>query len=389
VRILHYCQHVLGIGHVQRSIQICRACARTHEVVMVMGGPPLTINEPSISLLQLPGLRMDEQFSGLVPCDPEADGDAIKTRRTELLQDLVDTFNPDCLVVELYPFGRKAFRFELDPLLSTCKSKPRSCTIVCSVRDILVEKVQGKEKFEQRAVDTVNRFFDAILIHADQRFVQFEETFGKTAQLRVPRHYTGFITPLPSKATARTIRAQRIRNDDEKLIVAAIGSGSVGGELLDAVVAAWGLLPEPTRCHIQLFTGPYLSDAEFAALCDAQTDHIRVERFTDQYVDWLAAADLCISMAGYNSCMNVLAAGVPALLYPLAQNREQRMRVEKLAAYGTIKMIEENDLKPRVLAESIASMSHAIPAAVDIDLNGAEQTAALIERITLSQSTNR
>ncbi|HBH32858.1 MAG TPA: glycosyl transferase, partial [Desulfofustis sp.] len=278
---------MLGIGHVQRSIQICRACARSHEVVMVMGGPPLTINEPSISLLQLPGLRMDEQFSGLVPCDPKADGDAIKTRRTELLQDLVDTFNPDCLVVELYPFGRKAFRFELDPLLSTCKSKPGSCTIVCSVRDILVEKVQGKEKFEQRAVDTVNRFFDAILIHADQRFVQFEETFGKTAQLRVPRHYTGFITPLPSKATARTIRAQRIRNDDEKLIVAAIGSGSVGGELLDAVVAAWGLLPEPTRCHIQLFTGPYLSDAEFAALCDAQTEYIRVERFTDQYVDWL------------------------------------------------------------------------------------------------------
>ena len=82
---------------------------------------------------------------------------------------------PNLLLIELFPFGRKAFRFELDPLLAEIDAgRLPACKVVCSVRDILVEK-ENAAKHESRAVDILNRQFDALLVHADPRVVRLEE----------------------------------------------------------------------------------------------------------------------------------------------------------------------------------------------------------------------
>jgi predicted glycosyltransferase len=58
---------------------------------------------------------------------------------------------------------------------------------------------------------------------------------------------------------------------------------------------------------------------------------ILVSRFTPDFLSYLEAADLSVSMAGYNTCMNILAAKTPAIVWPFSQNREQRLRAERLA----------------------------------------------------------
>ena len=40
MKILIYCQHVLGIGHLFRTIEICKALHH-HDVLLVTGGPPV------------------------------------------------------------------------------------------------------------------------------------------------------------------------------------------------------------------------------------------------------------------------------------------------------------------------------------------------------------
>ena len=40
MKIVIYCQHVLGIGHLFRSLEICRALSG-HEVILITGGPQL------------------------------------------------------------------------------------------------------------------------------------------------------------------------------------------------------------------------------------------------------------------------------------------------------------------------------------------------------------
>ena len=143
MRTAYYCQHVLGIGHFHRSLEICHAFARYHDVTMIIGGPAVPVNDSSVSFMQLPPLRMNEQFKSLEPCNSELDLETVKRDRQKKLIDFINRYQPDCLILELFPFGRKAFRFELDPLLDHLKSVNSPCRIYCSLRDILVEKSTG------------------------------------------------------------------------------------------------------------------------------------------------------------------------------------------------------------------------------------------------------
>jgi predicted glycosyltransferase len=43
MKIIQYCQHVLGIGHLFCSLEISRALS-DHEVILITGGPPVDTN---------------------------------------------------------------------------------------------------------------------------------------------------------------------------------------------------------------------------------------------------------------------------------------------------------------------------------------------------------
>lgn len=373
MKIAYYCQHVLGVGHFHRSLEICRACSIDNDVTMIVGGPPIDLSAEQFSFHQLPGLKMDDQFSTLMPCDPTNTIDEIKEIRRSKLLTFFQEFAPDALVIELYPFGRKAFRFELLPLLEIARQT--RCRIICSLRDILVEKKQEQLKHEQQAVATLNRFFDALLVHSDPQLATLDETFGLFEQIQVPVHYTGFITPTPGHCSRKDMRESLNLDDKDRLIIASIGSGSVGTELLRAVYDAACIMVTGSPCQFRIFTGPYCDNAVFDALSHEKHDHIVVERFTDRFVDWLAAADLSISMAGYNTSMNVLAAGIPALMMPFDQNREQRLRIMKLTHSHPIRLLNEADLYTDRLLPVIEKQLAEPRYRTDLILDGAARTA--------------
>lgn len=379
MKIAYYCQHVLGVGHFHRSLEICRACSIDNDVAMIVGGPPIDLSAEQFSFHQLPGLKMDDQFSTLMPCDPTSTIDEIKEIRRSKLLTFFQEFAPDALIIELYPFGRKAFRFELLPLLEIAKQT--SCRIICSLRDILVEKKQEQLKHERQAVDTLNRFFDALLVHSDPQLATLDETFGLFEQIGVPVHYTGFITPTPDNCSRKDMRKSLNLENEDRLIIASIGSGSVGAELLRAVYDAARIMVTGSPCQFRIFTGPYCDTAVFDTLSHEKHDHLVVERFTDRFVDWLAAADLSISMAGYNTSMNVLAAGIPALMMPFDQNREQRLRIMKLTHSHPIKLLNEADLPADRLIPVIEEQLAEPRYRTDLILDGAARTAHYLKTL--------
>jgi predicted glycosyltransferase len=78
--------------------------------------------------------------------------------------------------------------------------------------------------------------------------------------------------------------------------------------------------------------------------------------------------------------MNILASGTPALVWPFGQNREQRLRASRLANLGVLQVLEDEDLDPDRLAAIMNDwMSRSIRPAVNINLNGAANTARWIE----------
>ena len=380
MKIAYYCQHVLGIGHFHRSLEICNHLAETHRVSLILGGPHVEVNHEAIEIVQLPGLEMDSDFKNLKPCDNSRELDTVKTERQQHLYQWFEENSPQVFIVELYPFGRKAFRFELDPVLKAIRSGSfGECKCYVSLRDILVERPDDQQKFEERVVKTLNRYFDGLLIHADDTFVTLDATFSRMDDVEIPVFYTGFITRKAESSNRKRMRQELLADEDDQMIVVSIGGGNVGSELLFAVTEANKYLNNP-RLKFLMFTGPYFSEQDYTELENSISDNISLSRFSDSFPALLDAADLSISMAGYNTSMNVVSAGIPALLYPFKQNREQRFRAERLQGYGAIRLIEDDELTPEELATLIMQQLSEKRYDSPIKLDGAKTTRLLVEK---------
>jgi predicted glycosyltransferase len=379
MNIVFYCQHVLGMGHFMRSLSIVSALA-PHRTVFVTGGPDVPGALPAhVVHERLPVMSMDEEFKEMLAGQ---DLEAAKRERAAMLAAIMERERPDVLVVELYPFGRKAFEFELLPVLKAIRrgayGRPR---VVCSLRDILVEKTDP-EKYQSRVVGRLNDYFDALLVHSDPGLFTLEETFPRIAEAKIPVEYTGFVTQMPSPGARQAVRVAMGISPDEKLVVASAGGGKVGSELLFAAVNSYPLLITDNRVRLEIFTGPFLDEEAYQRLLAHSSAHERicVSRFAGNFLDILAAADASLSLAGYNTTMNVLASGVPALVWPFAQNQEQSLRAHRLEGLGALTVIEPGDFEPARLAALVSQLLRGPreAKAPAFRLDGAAQSAQFI-----------
>jgi len=357
VKIIIYCQHVLGLGHFFRTLEIARAM-ETFDVILVTGGGRVEVKLPDhVRDVKLPGLMMDKNFTGLYSVDPKKSVEDVKLEREKQLLDLVKNENPDFFLIELYPFGRRAFKFELIPVLNFIKDNHRmNCKVVCSMRDILVER-KDKLKYESGVIDALNTWFDAVLVHSDPQLIKLDSTFSRLDKIKIPLVYTGFVTPVPDKKKVKHIRENLRLQNKKRLIVASAGGGNVGAPLLRAVVNAYNQLSSKENLMLYVYTGPYMEKEDKQYLqsfggsgagsgeSSGEGSGIRVKEFTSDFVSLLGAADLSVSMAGYNTCMNIVAANVPSLVWPFGQNQEQRERAREISRFVPMNILEDQDLR--------------------------------------------
>ncbi|OLN29351.1 hypothetical protein DVDV_1182 [Desulfovibrio sp. DV] len=383
MKVAVYCQHVLGMGHLFRTLEIVAALAG-HECLLILGGPDTPAALPDgVRLVRLPPLAMDADFQALTLAGPALE--AAKADRCTRLLAALAAFAPDVFFVELYPFGRKAFEFELLPALAAVREgRFGRCRCVCGVRDILVEK-KDQPAYEARVLDRLGRFFDAVCVHADPTLFPLSATFARAAEIPVPVVHTGYVAPAPAVVRPRpAVRRELGVADGKTLIVASAGGGKVGSQVLAAVLAGCREDARLSRAALRVYSGPFCDEAAYAALVAAagQLPDARVARFTDGFADVLRAADLSVSLAGYNTVMGLLAAGCRGLVAPFDQNREQRLRAERLAGLGLLGVLDPADLAPPVLAgRMVAALAGPPPPPGAIDLDGAPATARFLESL--------
>src|ERR1044071_2549899 len=191
-RLLFYCQHSLGMGHLIRSFAIARGLANHFDVVFLNGGPVPAGQKPPerVEIINLPPLGFDSEMQ-LLSRDDNHTVEQAQRLRMETMRKALFAARPDVLLIELFPFGRKKFAAELIELLEDARALSTPPVVVCSLRDILVERNQHHDEL---ACHRANRYFDAVLVHSDPRFARLEESFHPCSPLKVPVHYTGFVT---------------------------------------------------------------------------------------------------------------------------------------------------------------------------------------------------
>src|SRR5215472_485206 len=379
MKVLMYCRHVLSIGHLVRSTEIARAVSQRAEVTFVSGGAPIDgfPFPSSVKLTQLPALQTDDEFGALESLGCGQDIHDIQDLRREQLLTVFDEVLPDVLMIELFPFGRKRFAFELIPVLERARQRDGQTLVACSLRDVLVEK-SDQMTHEERVCRIVNAYFDSILVHGDPAFLKLNETFHRVPDLRCRIRYTGFVQQQDGRDAA-------VVDAREPTIVVSIGSGRYrqGQFLLESVIHAAPLLERRIPHVFRIFAGPFIPDDVFRRLKDLADGrrNVQLERYSPSLLGHLGRADLSISMGGYNTVMNLLATGIRSLVYPYTSNndQEQHIRARRLEYLGMVELLHPEMLVPQVLAPKIAGMFSKTPARPKFDMNGAVNTARILE----------
>lgn len=368
-RILIHVQHLLGTGHLHRAALVARALiARGAGVTLVTGGMPLPdFRLDGGELVQLPPLKAtDASFRTLVGPDERPLDEAMRAERRRLVLDAFARSRPDLVMTETYPFGRRALRFELEPLIDAVRSARPRPVLVASIRDILVAKPDPAKR--QAMVERFLADYDRVLVHADPRLIRLEASLPEADQLRAHIAYTGFVAPAMARTTDDTPAGE---------VVVSAGGGVVGAALLRAALAARPLT-RYARTPWRLITGRNLPEADFVALAAQADTGIVIERFRADLPALFARAALSISQAGYNTAIELLQARVPMVLVPFAEaaETEQTLRARLLTEAGVARMVEADALDPVRLARAIDRAQ--APPALAVDLDGARTSARMI-----------
>ena len=376
--LLFYCQHILGIGHLIRSMAIARGLTQDSKVYFVNGGEVIQdfpIPE-GIEIINLPAIKTDANFRELQVPDGFADVESTLEYRRDRLLEICDRIRPAVVMVELFPFGRRRFSTELIPLLE--RAKQYGAKVTCSLRDIVVTK-QDQARHEAKVCKLMNRYFDQLLIHGDPQFLPLENSFSRVNDLSCGVHYTGYVVPDVGRQFPPKTKT------DPPMILVSVGGGRFGHELLDGVAEASELLAGILPHQIQMFTGPFAPDHVYESLqlLASHRPNLTVERYTPDLLSYMAKADLSISMAGYNTTLNVLQTGVRAMQMPFTGNddQEQRLRSNRLADLGIITVLDPRELQPSILANKIIDTLTRTPEQMQFNLRGVEVTAACVKSL--------
>ncbi|HEY4164350.1 MAG TPA: glycosyltransferase [Dongiaceae bacterium] len=383
--VMLYVQHLLGIGHLKRALALAHGLRKAGvRVVIASGGMPVPqLDTAGLEFVQLPPARAaDAAFSGVQDEFGRPVDQAWWSMRSRALIDICNRTRPDAVIVEMYPFGRRQFRFELLPFLEWVRGSSQSL-IMNSVRDILVDK--GKPERVRETVDVVRQWFDLVLVHGDPSLVKLDASFPLAAEISDKIRYTGYVTEKAFRS--RAIVLDEGPNRGEVLVSA--GGGVVGFPLLSAAIAAKPL--SRLRDHPwRVITGANLPDAEFAQLAaqaangqkgDREDEPaIILERFRADFTDLLQRCRLSISQAGYNTVLEVLATGIPAVMVPFAEGNEseQTIRAQLLEQRGLLHLVPPDRLTPQQLAAAVDQAAEALPPRLAIDLDGARHSAEMV-----------
>lgn len=379
-RILLYSHDTYGLGHLRRTLAIAHELARQMPDAsqllitgsMVAGAFSLP---PKLDLIKLPALSKHSDGRYKARALRLSLSQIIGWRQQMILQ-AVEQFAPDLVLVDKTPAGVQG---ELLPALRHLKTwRPRT-RLVLGMRDI--EDDPPTTCAEWNANDTRNlheNVYDRILLYGQRAVFDPVREYRMSARAAAKLVECGYVAQ-PNITRPRAVVRRELDATERGLVVVTTGGGGDGFQLCKTYLNARRLHPALHAAHSLVVTGPLMPPRKREELRALRDERVTLVEFTPDLVSYLAAADLVVSMAGYNTVCETLALGERALLVPRTRPRaEQRLRAERLAARGMAHLLLPDALSPENLATAVARALAAPPPRVTLDLDGCARVSAAL-----------
>ncbi|WP_170598900.1 glycosyltransferase family protein [Ruegeria arenilitoris] len=346
--------HLLGTGHLSRALTLGRAFADAgHDVTVASGGMPAPqLNTDGVSLLALPPLRSDgTDFTRLLTADGDIADATYLNSRAIALTEAVRRVNPDVLITELYPFGRRSLAAEFLALLSTARSLPSRPVVLSSVRDILAPP--SKPAKAARTEEIIVRSYDGVLVHSDPEITPLDASWPVTDNLAERLFYTGFVAP-PAPGPHE-------QGEGANEVLVSAGGGSVGQPIFSAAIEAAQNMPNR---RWRLLVGGQDAEDRIAELRHMTNgENVILEPVRPDFRQMLPLAAASVSMCGYNTAMDLLQCATPAVLIPFDDGKEveQTLRAKSLARLPAVDVLPSAKLTGEALAQAVDRVLHQGP----------------------------
>ncbi|MEP2641768.1 glycosyltransferase [Roseobacter sp.] len=366
--------HLLGTGHLARALTLARACRDAgHDATVLSGGVPAPhLDATGLTLVQLPPLRSDgTNFTQLRDAAGDtASADHLRARQTMIRRALSD-IAPDVLVTELFPFGRRVLAAEFLTAVETAHALPRPAVICASIRDILAPPSKPAKADKTHAI--LDQFYDAVLVHSDPDVTPLDVSWPVTPTLAARLHYTGFVAPPAALPHPQALGAGEI--------LVSAGGGDVGTDLFYAALHAATANPAQ---QWRLLVGGADAPARVADLRAHAPANAHVEPARPDFRQMLHHVTASVSMAGYNTALDLLQTGAPAVLVPFdaGGETEQTLRAQALAHWPGVAVLPTAKLSADTLRDGLArALQSPRRPPLTQGLDGAAETVRILDRL--------
>lgn len=391
-RIMVYSHDTFGLGNLRRMLSICRHLIDSLpdvSILLVTGSPMVHgFRIPKgLDYIKLPCLRRDEA-EGYSVKYLGTEFDKTLELRSELILSAVANFKPDLFLIDKKPFGVEN---ELERALNYIKMHLPETRQVLLLRDILdtpeatIKLWKKKDYYE-----AIQFFYDLVLI------VGLPEVFDQVREYEFPTfvsdkvRYCGYIQREPGLKSRNMLRKE-LKVGDEKLILVTAGGGEDGFHLLETYALGLRLMPPGYDAKSVIVCGPEMPESQRKRLEHITEGYPQVTllEFTGEMMSYMDAADIVVSMGGYNTICEIFSLKKRAIIVPRVRPvEEQWIRAKRMASLGLFKTIHPDSLTPQslmgTLLDELDTQKSSSPLPIQIDMGALPRISKWISTLMFS-----
>ena len=357
--ILMYSHDTYGLGHIRRTMAIASQLLGPRINILILTGSPIAgrFDFPDrIDFVRIPGMikKTNDEY---LPLSIKINSRHALDIRKNIITATAKTFQPHLFIVDKEPLGLKK---EILPTLQwfrRCRPHTRS---ILGLRDIMDDANTVKKDWQEKNVyEQLEKLYSEIWIYGNQEFYDPIQEYGISESISRKMYFTGYIPrKIPTREAVNSIARELGLKFGQKLVVATTGGGGDGYKVMDTYLKMLESFSHAVPFKSVLITGPFMPKQERKDVFKrAKQLGVRTYHFYRQMEKIFAAADLVVSMGGYNTLCEILGQGTPSLVIPReAPRQEQIIRARAFHRQNLVDYIPWSAYTPELLQEKIFSI---------------------------------
>ena len=357
--ILMYSHDTYGLGHIRRTMAIATQMLGPRVNILILTGSPIAgrFSFPEqIDFVRIPGMikKTNDEY---LPLSIKINARHALDIRKNIITATAKTFQPHLFIVDKEPLGLKKEVLPTLQWLRRCRPDTRS---ILGLRDIMDDAESVKRDWKEKQVyQHLENLYSEIWIYGIRDFYNPIKEYEISDSISQKMHFTGYIPrKIPSRDAVRHVKKELKLTNGEKLVVVTTGGGGDGYKVMDTYLSALESSGNNLPFKSVLITGPFMPKLERRDVFKrARRLGIRTYHFYRQMEKIFAAADIVVSMGGYNTLCEILGQGTLSLVIPRETPRkEQIIRARAFHRNNLVDYIPWDDFTPELLRKKIITL---------------------------------